>query len=353
MVFRLLQALFSSPPDESGKFDAALIRGAIERVIAGTDPRLRMASQYQKKLWPAVEYSMEYVNNLVDSLPSPTTINSQRFTNDPHLRALFASSQHLQEILSFSEELHRYRQQISGGLPTDLYGLMRAERTEKTTFGVALDGNFIRRDVPQLTVSFRNQSLAFPSGSETKARREIKKRAFDHLIKTALDRLATARARKQELEHQQRQLFQQKTKALNGAKVGLQPLLDSKTTAATSPAMLDQRLQEIEAELSQLRADSATLDHHLAKVVATFSEPEKNLRLEQVTMTLDNMNVKVEDATNHLNQLTFNDIFLGKDRWITVLPIHFPSTELLPEQDFFEEANRLLCLGTQPRLTII
>ena len=49
MVLRLLQSLFSATSNKSGNFDAALIRGAIERVVDGTDPRLRMARQYRKK----------------------------------------------------------------------------------------------------------------------------------------------------------------------------------------------------------------------------------------------------------------------------------------------------------------
>jgi len=353
-MLRLLQSLFSTTPNHPGKFDAALIRGAIERVVGGTDPRLRMASQYQKKLWPAVERSMDYVNALVDSLPPPIEIGGCRFTTDPRLRALFASSKHLQEILSFSEELHQYRRRIGGGLPTDLYALLRSERTEKTVFGVALAGNIIRRDVPQVAVNFHNHSVAFPAGSETKTRREIKKRAFDHLIETALGQLVAVRSKKQELELQQRQLFQRKTKLLKGASVGLEPLLDPQAVAMATPAAIDRRLREIETELNRLRADSATLDHHLANVAAILRDPEKYLRLERVTLTLDHMNVKIDrEAASAINTVTFDEIMLGKDRRITILPIHFPSHELLPEQDFFTEANRLLYAGGQPKLTTI
>ncbi|MFZ1494405.1 MAG: hypothetical protein WAU60_13470 [Candidatus Competibacter denitrificans] len=353
-MLRLLQSLFSTTPNYPGKFDAALIRGAIERVVGGTDPRLRMATQYQKKLWPAVERSIDYVNGLVDSLPPPVEIGGCRFTTDPRLRALFASSQHLQEILSFGKELHQYRQRIGGGLPTDLYALLRTERTEKIILGVALEGNIIRRDVPQITINFHNHSVAFPAGSETKTRREIKKRAFDHLIETALAYLVAVRNKKQDLEHQQRQLFQKKTKLLKGASVGLEPLLDPQATAMATPAAIDRRLREIETELNRLRADSATLDHHLAKVAATLREPEKHLRLDRVTLALDHMNIKIDkEAANAANTITFDEIMLGQDRRITVLPIHFPSNELLPEQDFFAEANRLLYAGAQPKLTTI
>jgi hypothetical protein len=354
MVLRLLQSLFSATPNPSGKFDAALIRAAIERVVEGTDPRLRMARQYRKKLWTAVEHAIEYVIELVDALPPPVEIRSRGFSTDPRLRALFASSQHLQEILSFGKELHHYRQRINGGLPADLYAVLRVERAEKTVLGVALEGNMIRRDVPQTTVNFHNHHLAFPTGSETKTRREVKKRAFDYLIEVALDRLVSVRTRKQQLEQQQRQLLQKKTKLLKGANVALEPLLAPQVSAMTTPAAIDRRLREIEVELGRIRADSATLDDHLAKVVVTLREPEKHLRLDRVSMTLDHMNIKVDsDSTRNANTLIFDDVLLGKDRRITTLLIRFPSDEILPRPDFFEEANRLLYLGGQPRLTTI
>ncbi len=42
------------------------------------------------------------------------------------------------------------------------------------------------------------------------------------------------------------------------------------------------------------------------------------------------------------NALTFDEALLGKDRRLTVLLIRFPSSELLPQPDFFQEARKLL-----------
>ncbi|MER2530053.1 MAG: hypothetical protein ABTR54_00385 [Candidatus Competibacter sp.] len=353
MVLRLLQSLFSVTPDPAGKFDPALIRAAIERVVDGTDPRLRMVRHYRKKLWTAVERSIEYVTELVDALPPPVEIRSHSFMTDPRLRALFTSTRHLQEILSFGNELHHYRQRI-GGLPTDLYAMLRTERIEKTVLGIALEGNMIRRDVPQITVNFHNHHVAFPAGSETKTRREVKKRAFDYLIETALDRLVAVRTQKQQLEQQQRQLLQRKIKLLRGANTALEPLLDPHTADLSTPASIDKRLREIEVELGRIRADSATLDDHLAKVVVTLREPEKHLRLDRVSMTLDHMNIKADkNSSRNTSMLTFDDVLLGKGRRITAMFIRFPSDEILPRPDFFDEANRLLYLGGKPRLTTI
>jgi hypothetical protein len=107
---------------------------------------------------------------------------------------------------------------------------------------------------------------------------------------------------------------------------------------------LERQLQDLETELNQLRADTATLDQHLAKVATTLSGPEQYLQLESVTLTLDHTNTKVTaDSGRVANSMTFQDIVMGKDRRVTGLFVRFPSSELLPQPDFFKEANRLLC----------
>lgn len=354
MVLRLLQSLFSIAPSPAGKFDPDLIRAAIERVVDGTDPRLRMARQYRKKLWSAVEHSIEYVIDLVDQMAPAVEIGRHSFTTDPRLRACFASPRHLQETLSFGPDLRQYRQRLNDALPPELYAVLRMERTEKTILGVALDGHMIRRDVPQTIVNFDQHQIAFLAGSETKTRREIKKRAFDHLVEAALESLLEVRSQKQQLEQQRRHLLQKKTKLLKGANVALEPLLDSRLAGLSNQVAIDRRLREIEIELGQLRADSATVDDHLARVVAILREPEQHLRRNLVSLTLDHMNTLVAPGSSYnANTLNFDEIQFSPKRRITTLIIRFPSADVLPQPDFFDEANRLLYLDGKPRLTTI
>lgn len=352
-MLRLLQSFFSETSDPPTRFHRDVLRSAIEEVVDGTDPRLRAARQYRKKLEPAVDRALEYVTELVNALPPPVKVSDRSFSSDPRLRALFASSQQFREILNVSQELHQYRQQIGRGLPTDLYAFLRADRTEKNVFGISLEGNIIRRDIPQIAINFHNHHVRFPTATEMETRREVKKRSFKFLIENALNHLVSARDKKQQLEQQYRQLLQKKSKLIKNKDIALGPLLDSSTSAAATPEAINRRLRDIEAELSCLRADSATIDHHLTKVVAILQAPEKYLRLEQVSVTLDHMNIKADEALGNANTLTFNELWLGGDRHITTLLIHFPSNELLPEKDFFAEANRILFLGDQPRLTTI
>jgi hypothetical protein len=341
MAFRFLQSLFTGA-NQPGKFDKELMLMAIERVVDGTDPRLRAVSHYRRKLWNAVEQAIDFVVTTVNTLPPAITADRQGYMTDPRLRALFASPEHLREILSFSDGMRRYLKQAPEPLPAELYAGLGAVRVEKNTLGIEMDGEILRRDVPQTTVNFCDHRLVCLADHEQGSRRELMKRGFDYLIETALQRLTESRVQKTQLEQQQRQLLQQKSSLLKKAQVGLEALTDTGEEPVDLDA-LEQQLQNLETELSQLRADSATLEQHLAKVAETLSEPANYLQMESIPLTLDHNNIKVTgDASRVANAMTFQEIVMGKSRRLAALFIRFPSSELLPQPDFFKEAQRLL-----------
>ncbi|MDS4026668.1 MAG: hypothetical protein RKO25_06755 [Candidatus Contendobacter sp.] len=342
MAFRLLQSIFSGG-GQPGKFDKDLMLRGIERVVDGTDPRLRAVSHYRRKLWNPVERAIDFVVNFVNALPPAIMADRQGYMTDPRLRALFASPESLREILSFSDGTRDYLKQTPAPLPAALYAGLGAVRVEKNVLGIEMEGEILRRDVPQTVVNFRDHRLVFLADNEQATRRELMRRAADYLIETALQRLTASRVQKTQLEQRQRKLLQQKVGLLKKAQVGFESLAGPAKTEPVNLAILERQLQDLETELGQLRADSATLDKHLAKVAATLSEPETYLRVEPVSLTLDHSNTKVPaDSPRIANAMTFQEIVMGKDRRVAALFIRFPSSELLPQPDFFKEANRLL-----------
>lgn len=342
MAFRFLQSIFSGSSQPS-KFDKELMLRAIERVVDGTDPRLRAVSHYRRQLWDSVERAIDFVVNFVNALPPAITADRQGYMTDPRLRALFASPESLRETLSFSEGTRNYLKQTPNPLPGELYAGLGAVRVEKNVLGIDLEGEILRREVPQTVVNFCDHRLVCLTDNEPDTRRELMRRGFDYLVETALHRLTTSRVQKTQLEQQQRKLLLHKANILRKAQVGLESLTKAATHKPVDLDALEQQLQDIEAELGQLRADSATLDKHLAKVAAILGAPEKHLQLEPVTLTLDHMNTKVSaDSPRVANSMTFQEIVMGKDRRLAALFVRFPSSELLPQPDLFKEANRLL-----------
>ncbi|MBL8248072.1 MAG: hypothetical protein JNK95_06860 [Candidatus Competibacter sp.] len=342
MAFRFLHSIFAGA-SQPGKFDKELMLRAIERAVDGTDPRLRAVSHYRRQLWNAVERAIDFVVTFVNTLPPAIVADRQGYMTDPRLRALFASPESLREILSFSDGVRNYLKQAPNPLPAELYAGLGAVRLEKNVLGIDLDGEILRRDVPQTVVNFCDHRLVFLTDNEQDTRRELMRRGFDYLVETALHHLTASRVQKTQLEQQQRKLLLQKASLLKKAQVGLESLTGPTTLEPVDLAALEQQLQTLETELGQLRADSATLDKHLAKVASTLGEPEKYLQLESIPLTLDHTNTKVPaDSPRVANSMTFQEIVMGKDRRLAALFVRFPSSELLPQPDFFKEANRLL-----------
>ena len=61
MVLRFINSLLSVEREPSSRFDKAMIQATIERVVDGTDPRLRAVRHYRRKLRLPVERMIEYV----------------------------------------------------------------------------------------------------------------------------------------------------------------------------------------------------------------------------------------------------------------------------------------------------
>lgn len=344
MVMRLLQSIFTTAPNKPGKFDEVLIRSAIERAVDGTDPRLRAVRHYQRKLWEAVEQAIEFVIAFVDTLPPATELSRRNFTVDPRVRALFASPEQLREIISFSQGMLCYLQQNRGPLPETLYAVLVAERVEKNTLGMDLQGDLMRRDVAQVVVNFHDPRVSLPTDNAEESRRDAMNRVFDYLVEIALQRLVSTRNRKQQLEQQQRQLLQKKAQLYKTSTLALEPLMEVRVPQAPDANAIERQLQNIEKELSKIRVNSATIENHLAKVASTLREPGKHLRLERATLHLNHMNVKMpENALHHASALEFDEIFLCRNaRRFTVMFARFPSSELLPQPDFLDQARRML-----------
>ena len=352
ILLSFLNSHFNAEPEPASQIDETAIRAAIERVVVGTDPRLRAVRHYRRKLRAPVERAITYLMAKIATLPPAIEASRRGFVADPHLRAVFASPEQLQETLSFSPQMQPYLRRSIGSRPPELYAAIRAERIERNTLGIVMQGDQLRRDVPQVVVLFQDYRAAFPNTDEADTRRELMDRMFGYLIGIALQHLISLRAHRQELEQHQRHLLQTKAGVLKSAGLGLGSLVGELTSSPPDRAAVERQLEEINAELDRMSADTATLDDHLALVAETLSEPERHFRLDEITLTLDHMNVRVEPGSAQVsNTLTFREIRVGSQRFIVLL-VKFPSGELLEQPDFFKEAQRLLFLNDQPRLTV-
>jgi hypothetical protein len=336
-MFRLFHSIFAGD-ERPGRYPETLVTAAIERAVDGTDPRLRAVSGYRKKLRDPVIRAIDHVVGLVDGLGAPLELSRTQRLKDAELIAFFASGEHLQEVLAFDMTLRRWLQ------TPDAYGaehfvmLMMMEKQERQVLGIALEGDVLRRDVPQDTVSFGKHRLVDPAGTEEEARRLLKRRAFDHVLAMALGRIAAARGERQELE-QQRSLLRSKSRALAeghwgfGAAGGKEP---------PDPQALQRRIAEIESQLQTLGAGATLLNAHLDIVADGLAQADQSLWAERSTVCVDRMGVKQAHPSEQSPEITLDVLHNAAGRSEVARLVGVSRSEIPPPRDLFQEAGRYL-----------
>ena len=341
-MLNFLSSLFASDTSKSGGVDKALIERATERAVEGTDPRLRALGNYRKQLREPVELAVRYVMELVDGLPEAVPLSRKGYSTDPRLRAFFASNDHLQEVLGGSRTISDYLQGLSGLSPHEIFGLLTLEWKERNTLGMEQQGDMVRRDVRQVTVNFFNHRFACPAGKEAETSLELKKRAFDYLLKLALEKILAERGKHQELKREQ-QLLDKKLKAMKSGNWGLETILLPGDESVPDLGVLAAKIDAVESELLELGAASGGLERNLEQVAEVLAQPARWLYRDKVCMRLNAMGIKKDASSDEpTNDLQLIGLFSASGERRFVLPVRLLRSELPERPDFFKQASRYL-----------
>ncbi len=320
LISRLLDHARAPAAPESER-----VREAIERAVQRVEPRLRQGRDYPRRYRRAVARALEYVQDLARSIPGPVEMSPELYGRDPFVHALFGSAEQMQHALCMSHAMHEYARR-PGGPGEDVYALMGMRRHEKTAFGMEASGEVIRREVAQRVVSFTDHTLSGPAPTEDEARALLSWNLYDSLLARLAERLAARRGARQALQEEKDYLVAQ-----------------LRTADADRRPALERRLDALLADLAQAQA-ALDLRHAAADFDDILLNPERHLRLEQVTLRLDGMGVlRADDGAANTHALTFTDLF-GRDRrrWTVVMVRCHPRPELIDMADRLREASRWL-----------
>ena len=136
-MFKLFANIFDRDDANKSRLPESLIKDAIERAVDGTDPRVRAVPGYARTLKRSVIHAVEYVIQLVDSLPEPVPLTHAARQDHPVLGALFYSAARLDEIVGRDAELLKFCR-TQRPVPAAVTALLVAEKTEKRGFGFGL-----------------------------------------------------------------------------------------------------------------------------------------------------------------------------------------------------------------------
>jgi hypothetical protein len=342
-MLSFISSLFTTTQRRSGAVDNALLERAIDRAVAGSDPRLRALPGYRKRLRGPVENAVTHVIGLVNRLPAPSEISRPAYRSDPCLRAFFVSPEHLQQTIGHCATVIDYLRASKPAPDAFIFGLLSMECKERNILGMDLHGDTFQREVAQVAVNFCNHRFLGPSGDDAETRRELMRRGFDYLVEQALAHIVAARTQKADLA-EQRLLLQRKLEAMQSGNWGLDAVFADGDASHPDLAALAGQIEAVESQLLSLGGNPHSLEHSLEHLAATLGDPGHWLDLRSTRLEVNQLSIKSGPGTaGPVYKLELTELFVAAsgERRIVLLG-RFPVEDLPPQPDFLAEATRFL-----------
>jgi hypothetical protein len=323
--------------------DRQRIDEAVERVVQTTNPKLRFARRYRERLAPAVEASLIYARDLVAQVPPAREASVAAWSGDLYLRAFFATADDLARAFSRAVDLRAYFDQ-NPQMP-EAYATLGMEMTERKILGTAMEGDSIRRDVAQTSVSFGDYKVGIWGRTESDLRAAIERRILDQLALEGLERIAADQSRRAALE-QESALLKSRLQLLARQGAGMGAALGNEATAQADPAGLQSQLDENTRNLGSLGGGAALLDHELEHIRSVLAQPEQHFYVSSRRLRLDPMNIVIEDSGAQTGtELQFLQARIPgttPPQLRAFMLVRFPRADLLPAARLFADAARLV-----------
>lgn len=313
------------------------IQAAVEAAVLGVDPAIRLVPGYQRKLKEVVIPALAYINHLVEQIPGVVEINGKSFSDDPRVNAFFVNVEDMRRAFSRSSELRDFLADCQRTEVNSCTALLCMKMTERQVLGMELNGDQVKRDVPQITVSFSDHQITSPGLTEDDVRLGLKKCLFQSLVNNALELLANCRATVQQLDAERRTLYARaRTLEHPGASRGEPGDLE----AGLAMTEVNRKL----SELAQARHEKHCLgpDGTLEQLREVFRQPDKFVRLANNSLNLSRLGVKLDLQAAGGSRVDIAEVELGGGTRRVVVLARFPREELLPSQDFLSNVSHYL-----------
>lgn len=330
-------------PDRTGSEQK--INEMVERIIA-LHPHLRLARRYHAHLAPAVTTSLHYLDDLVGSVPESREASAAAWATDPYIRAFFVNANEVAQAISRSADLRAHFEHNPHVQET--YAVLGMEMTERHILGVGLEGETLRRDVPQTTLSFSDHQVRMCGNTEAELKMEIVRRLLDQLALEGLAQVSAGKSRRDMLERE-RALLKTRLQLLERKGIGIRGMLGSADDAKSDElAQLQTEMEENERNLASLGLQTEALERELETVRGVFAQPEQHISLSSRRVRLDRSNVVLEAGSAQEGaelELRFARIPTTPPRTRAFSLVRFARANLLPAKSMLDEAARLLGSG--------
>jgi hypothetical protein len=325
-TFRRLQGCCAAQGEAATQqgVDDELLDRAVEHVVDETYNRLRLLPGYAGRLRGLVQESFRYIDGLVEALPDAIQCCRSTYVEDPRVNAFFASPQQMCEVFSRSEDVRS----LFEGAPdaVECWALLCMRKEERRSFGMALVGDDVRKDVMQVGVSFGDHQVVSPGITEGDARRALKCCIFNHLLSYIRRRAKTAKETRGELENRRRVLQGRLQRA-----------------APEGALALQSQIADVERDLALEDLQLNSLEDHMEFIAGVLGNPQLYVSGAGMSLRLSRLGIKMDvDSGEAGYTVPLSEIRVSCHEPRIATLVRFPRSELLPQQDYLERADRFL-----------
>ena len=324
---------FSAWQEEAKNYHSgrdALIQ-ASEYIVDQTCPQLRAISGYRRRLKGPVIDAFSYIDELVEHIPASFLCARSTLSSDPRVKSFFVNPHHLQEVFSQNKDVRKIFDE--NPLAAECCALMCMRMEEHQTFGVALLGDRILREVLQTTVSFTQHQLYTPGVSEADARRALKCCILNGILTHIREKLIEAKT--VHIEHR---------KQLSMLRVQLREAEEADAIERERGA-LRMQIEELENTLIHAAQRPPTLQDHFALVADMLLYADQFISAGSRHLHLTHMGIKVDQKSNEpAYDFDITEIRIGNKEPRVAALVRFPRCELLPKTEFLLRADSLFAV---------
>ncbi|HEX6829208.1 MAG TPA: hypothetical protein VF104_09530 [Burkholderiales bacterium] len=320
----------------------AALPETVDLIVETIDPRLRLVPGYQDKLGASVRHTVAYLRSLVPHPPPPIELSQKAWAADPRVNAFFAAAGDVPLVMGRSKELRAFFDDPANAGTREAVALLAMEMREQNVLGVAMEGEMLKRDVAQTTVSFADHRIVMPAPSQADMRFELGRRILRGLTQIALKRIEAIQARQQDLEETRGRLAT-RLRGLQGRRSGLESLAEDPDAHQGEVEALERQLEQAKTELTEAKTSLATLDGYIEQINEVLNHPEQHVKLELFRLRVNRMGIKVaEDSPEPASDLALARISVGPDLTRVVAAVNCARDDLPPREDLLAQAERYL-----------
>jgi hypothetical protein len=277
----------------------AQVSAAIENVVEGTDPRMRIVARHKEKLRACVRKLLDHIEALVNDLPSAVDVNQHTYTIDTQVNALFVNKEEMRKHFSHSRDMQAFFLSDETGSYPEAYALLFLIRKEKTVLGMSRQEEMLLRDVRQVTISFTGHRIIAACASEKETRNELEKILFDSVVEYVRIHMAHL----------------------------------SDTT----------RLNKDEMLLPEYSGNLKDPEIYLNELARILDEPTRLLNLHETMLRISKLGIMLdEEMMEDVNELQLQEVKIGERPIRIVLLVRYPRSEMMTTDELKREFDTYL-----------